>query len=130
MIIGLGLPRTGTRSLYKALTILGYKGAHHCELAGSKEFDGGDFLIDTDYNSELRPGTRYILTVRDTLEWRESIGRFGYKGQDIVAHASRIMFEAKRNGIEYLLYDIRYGWKPLCEFLNKPVPDIDFPNIK
>ena len=28
-----------------------------------------------------------------------------------------------------LVFDVRDGWKPLCAFLNKPVPDIPFPNV-
>ena len=28
-----------------------------------------------------------------------------------------------------LVFDVRDGWKPLCTFLNKPVPDIPFPNV-
>ncbi len=28
-----------------------------------------------------------------------------------------------------LVYQISDGWKPLCEFLGVPVPDIDFPRI-
>jgi hypothetical protein len=26
-----------------------------------------------------------------------------------------------------LVFDVRQGWEPLCEFLGKPVPDSDFP---
>lgn len=26
-------------------------------------------------------------------------------------------------------YNVKQGWKPLCEFLNKEVPNVDFPNI-
>jgi len=28
-----------------------------------------------------------------------------------------------------LVFDVRDGWAPLCEFLNRPVPDIPFPNV-
>jgi len=28
-----------------------------------------------------------------------------------------------------LVFDVRDGWAPLCEFLDRPVPDIPFPNV-
>ncbi len=28
-----------------------------------------------------------------------------------------------------LVYSVDQGWEPLCSFLEKPVPDIDFPNV-
>jgi hypothetical protein len=28
-----------------------------------------------------------------------------------------------------LVYDVRQGWEPLCDFLNIPVPDQDFPHL-
>jgi hypothetical protein len=26
-------------------------------------------------------------------------------------------------------FDIRDGWEPLCNFLGKPVPDVEFPKV-
>jgi hypothetical protein len=28
-----------------------------------------------------------------------------------------------------LVFDVSEGWKPLCEFLNLPVPKEDFPHL-
>ena len=28
-----------------------------------------------------------------------------------------------------LVFDVREGWAPLCKFLDRPVPDIPFPNV-
>ena len=28
-----------------------------------------------------------------------------------------------------LVFDVRDGWAPLCKFLDRPVPDIPFPNV-
>ena len=28
-----------------------------------------------------------------------------------------------------LVYNVKMGWKPLCEFLNVPIPDEPFPNL-
>ena len=30
---------------------------------------------------------------------------------------------------QLLVFDVRQGWDPLCQFLNVPVPDEPFPNI-
>jgi len=30
---------------------------------------------------------------------------------------------------QLLLFDLKQGWGPLCEFLDKPVPDIPFPHL-
>ena len=27
-----------------------------------------------------------------------------------------------------LVFDVKEGWEPLCKFLNKPIPDVPFPN--
>jgi hypothetical protein len=28
-----------------------------------------------------------------------------------------------------LVYDVRDGWRPLCAFLDRPVPDVPFPHL-
>ncbi len=28
-----------------------------------------------------------------------------------------------------LVYEVKQGWRPLCEFLGKPVPDEAFPHV-
>ncbi|MFI5172687.1 MAG: sulfotransferase, partial [Chitinophagales bacterium] len=28
-----------------------------------------------------------------------------------------------------LIYDIKTGWKPLCDFLNVPIPATEFPRV-
>ena len=30
---------------------------------------------------------------------------------------------------QLLVFDVKEGWAPLCEFLQVPVPDVPFPNI-
>jgi len=38
--------------------------------------------------------------------------------------------EVKKNVPEekLLIFDVRQGWQPLCQFLDVPVPETDFPN--
>jgi len=28
-----------------------------------------------------------------------------------------------------LIFEAREGWAPLCQFLGKPIPDVDFPHV-
>ena len=30
---------------------------------------------------------------------------------------------------QLLVFDVKEGWTPLCQFLQVPVPDVPFPNI-
>lgn len=95
-IFGIGLSKTGTTSLYAALTMLGYQTvtARHMRKIGLKEWRSGDFATDylagidaaTDlpigtYFRELDtryPGSRFILTERPVDSWLASIeGQFG-----------------------------------------------------
>jgi hypothetical protein len=85
-IIGIGLPRTATKSLTAALRMLGYRTAHFLEVPAWLE---GDFCEDAlkDYEAiadtpapvffpeldERYPGSKFILTYRDTGSWLASI---------------------------------------------------------
>jgi hypothetical protein len=59
---------------------------------------------------------------------------FGGKIDD-AEHAIRIFNQHTKavvNAIDpnrLLIYDVREGWEPLCQFLDKPVPDIAFPRV-
>lgn len=74
-IFGIGLSRTGTTSLAKALTMLGYKaiharGAHHIE-----EYEAStDVPVAARYQrlDKQYPNSRFILTVREMDSWLES----------------------------------------------------------
>ena len=85
-IFGIGMPRTGTRSLSMALEILGYRTGHWLK---TKTWLQGDF--ETDILAELDaatdtpipvyypefdkryPGSKFICTHRDTESWLRSI---------------------------------------------------------
>ena len=133
MIIGIGLPRTGTRTLAKALEILGYNGSHHCELIGTtKDRDENDsFIIDnSSYHSfkNLNKNNIYIMTYRQPEKWRKSVFQFSeYKGPDIEAYKYRCINMLQKENIKFLILDIVEGWEPLCEFLGKIKPDSNFP---
>jgi len=79
-IFGIGLARTGTTSLTKALRILGYRAVHF-----PTSFDQilyHDAATDTSVAcrfaelDRLFPGSKFILTVRDEQSWLASYARF------------------------------------------------------
>ena len=54
---------------------------------------------------------------------------------DSEAHAKSVFFNHLENVKSHvpknklLVFDVSEGWKPLCEFLNLPVPKEDFPHL-
>lgn len=81
-VFGIGLSRTGTTSLAKALALLGYKsiharGLHHIEMYEAST----DVPVAARYRQldKRYPNSRFILTVRDMDSWLESC-RQHYEG--------------------------------------------------
>ncbi len=79
-IFGVGLSRTGTRTLTEALRLLDFSAVHF--LANLDRLDNYDAAFDTPVaaNFELLdrryPGSKFIHTVRDLEPWLESCRRF------------------------------------------------------
>ncbi|MBN36011.1 MAG: hypothetical protein CMM46_14790 [Rhodospirillaceae bacterium] len=88
-VFGIGLSRTGTRSLTKALQILGFDTIHYpadedtyaelaygqCELSVLRDYDGLTDITTVPYYQQLDkiyPGSKFILTVRDKEGWLKS----------------------------------------------------------
>jgi hypothetical protein len=88
-IFGIGLSRTGTKSLHAAAVILGLAAAHYPPLRYAIRWMDGQFGPDTcgpytllsdvpvpayyrDFDRAI-PGSRFILTVRDEEAWLDSI---------------------------------------------------------
>lgn len=76
-IFGIGLPKTGTTSLSKALEELGYSSIHYPkDLEEIKHFDSAtDSLVAVSYEylDNEYPCSKFILTTRDMNEWLESV---------------------------------------------------------
>jgi hypothetical protein len=89
-IFGIGLSRTGTKSLTLALNMLGFKVAHYPDdeitlkelMAGKynfsllKDFDGITDITVAPYYAQLDklfPDSKFILTVRDKQSWLRSV---------------------------------------------------------
>jgi Sulfotransferase domain len=177
MIFGIGLPKTGTTSLYAALNYLGFEVItwRHMRELGLAAWRQGDFSPDyldgfdgaTDlpvgtYFRELDaryPGSRFILTERPLDGWLTSLGaqfraapnpgdpfrrdirmatfgvstfhegRFRRAYQDHAAGV-RAHFAARPEALLIQSYFAGDGWETLCAFLDRPVPDVPFPNVK
>ena len=75
-IFGIGLSKTGTHSLTKALRILGYRTRHYFfDLDEIEELDAAtDTPIARAYKELDRkyPGSRFVLTQRDLASWLDA----------------------------------------------------------
>lgn len=63
-------------------------------------------------------------------------GYFGASNVDQVRHNARSVYKRHNEAIrkaakpgQLLDYRLGSGWKPLCDFLGKEVPLVDFPNV-
>lgn len=92
-VFGVGLSRTGTRSLSDALSLLGYRAGHYKEglatlrledgqlVPDFEEVDQWDALTDIPVTAIFReldayyPGAKFILTVREREPWLSSLER-------------------------------------------------------
>ncbi|KAK2594898.1 hypothetical protein QQS21_007397 [Conoideocrella luteorostrata] len=210
-VLSVGLPRTGSASIAKALTILGYENVYHgiqsfdsphqlkiLERAADATFPalptytGQPFKLEdweelfgtceaaTDvaslYASDLitlYPKVKVVLVIRDFNRWYKSVDEtlfqqlwsttaefcvnyvepaFGYNfvtmgRKSLLGFFNALTVEearvnARRAFDEHyrqvraivppdrlLVYDMKEGWKPLCRFLGKPVPEIPFPKV-
>jgi len=78
-----------------------------------------DFIANSPFGELIR------RTIWDTLD-----GRMGDRDFMVSYFNGRV--EEIREALpaeRLLVYEVRDGWAPLCEFLDLPVPDADFPRI-
>jgi hypothetical protein len=115
-IFGIGLPRTGTRSLAAALEKLGYRTAHYLTvpnwLYADFETDvltNWDALTDTPapiYFPEFDkryPGSKFILSTRDSESWLKSIKK----------HQAEPLTDSERDNQRRVYRLLTYG---MCQF--------------
>jgi len=79
----------------------------------------------TDYLRQVEMGRFVKLTVNDYLQDRMHDRAHLLKRFDEHIDEVRATIPASR----LLVYEVRDGWGPLCDFLEVPVPSVDFPNI-
>ena len=74
---GIGLPRTGTKSLAQALEILGYQDVRHNpqfeELATIRAGSDHGVTVFYKYLDGRYPGSKFVLTTRDLDDWLTSM---------------------------------------------------------
>jgi hypothetical protein len=168
----IGFQKTGTTSLFAALTALGYrtaavvgrdlsaddlrmKGAALC-IEVARVFDAAQDMPWPIFFRELDaafPGSKFILTVRDSASWFRSIeGHFGASesalgafvyGADAAApvgnraryievceaheRAVREYFATRPDDLLIMDLAAGDGWEKLCAFLGVAAPDEPFP---
>jgi len=189
-VIGAGFGRSGTTSLRRALSILGYAPCYHMQVAllrGShmkfwiraKAGEPVDYrwifrkyraTVDwpaCDFYRELMaafPDAKVLLHGRDPAGWYDSMvetiwaiqrvfpwwlpndvwkihddilwnsrfhGEFTNRAKAIAAYQAHLD-EVRRTvpAGRLLEFDVKEGWKPLCHFLGRPVPEnVPFPNL-
>lgn len=156
-IIGIGLGRTGTTSLAKAMQILGFTSVH-CPFEVSA-VDHVDFACDgvvvpsIDRILEKHTNTKLIWTVRDKQSWLDSCSRFFATPKseplasirlslygDTVFNASTWSDAYDKNVELYNSLSSKFdvlrfspssgeGWLELCSWLKRPIPKTPFPHI-
>ena len=82
------------------------------------------------FSSEYRK-VAPVFMFNDELIWK---GQFESRFEDkefirkkYNEHQSEVLNTVKANNL--LVYDIKEGWEPLCNFLGKPIPEIAFPRL-
>lgn len=187
-VIGIGFHKTGTTTLEKCLVDLGFRpqaawgNSHHL----NKYWFEGDYepmlkfaerfksLSDDPWNfgdfyrhlDARFPGSKFILTVRDSEKWFDSLRRWctpkGSKKTSLLWLPDAVQFhkaifgitensfesykdhyikvyEARNESIKEYFKDrptdlliidwTKNGWKPLCDFLNRPIPNKPIPHL-
>jgi hypothetical protein len=78
-----------------------------------------------------------VPSVRAYVEWNEALvwdglfdGRFSDRDHAIKVFEQHIAdVKATADPERLLVFDVAQGWEPLCEFLERPVPDEPFPRL-
>jgi hypothetical protein len=176
-IFGIGFQKTGTSSLNRALQILGFDAVggiriNHPKgitlpaplqtadilavaLARAKQadaFNDNPWPLLYREMDKAFPGAKFILTVRDSGRWLESLVRhFGDTANDVMrwiygvpfpkGHEAQILrvYQAHNDAVrnyfaarpsDFLEMDFEQGdgWQKLCPFLGCAVPRVPFPH--
>lgn len=149
LVYGIGLPRTGTKSLASALRLLGFSGENHCKLTNFSEEDKvksltKEFIIDNhayEYyeglvNFFVDESTYFILTIREFEEWDKSVKKISNNTYPNIEEYTKSVIEYfKKNKVsnKLLIIDFkkeRDPWEKLCTFLDEDMPNQSFPYKK
>ena len=143
-VFSVGLPRTGNQSLRRALEIIGYKSVGHDN--NLQLLAGLEACVEVRYSIKMLekayPNSLYIFTDRPNREeWFRSCHNMYPKVLSDWNPFWQLTdwpaaYEERLNEIQELPKDrllifnvFLNNWHPLCEFLNKPIPDVPFPKV-
>ena len=137
----IGFHKTGTTSLYSALTTLGYRvsgtvlhkwTAERLEQEGAqrlieimKDFDAAEDMPWPHFYPQLDaayPGSKFILSVRDPEKWFQSIdNHFGHQETELNAFAyGRVHARANDNKGHWLKTYLGHNYAVRSYFANRP----------
>jgi len=151
-VINLGLPRTGTQSLHKALQILGYSSRHYAATLDSfADYSAVcELSIDIPIADvvEKYPDAIYLWTDREYEDWFESVAKTQVKAksrwnpfwrlpctewceyrESRFIEACRILNDSVINMRFVCAVDTRFAWDDLCSALSVPIPDEPWPRM-
>lgn len=79
----------------------------------------------------VTPRLRKISRMIGKLVWQRSHrGTMGDRNAAIARYTQHVEeVKAAVPPERLLVFSVNQGWKPLCDFLNVPVPDVPFPNV-
>ena len=156
-IFCVGYWKTGTNSIWKALTILGYRSAKLIRLAKEPKQGWVEYVKKSNYDAftddpmifiykeldKAFPNSKFILTVRDEQSFIKSYINY-FKDTPVEKSPEEVdellniykrhnqevknYFKDKQNKLLIINVTGGEGWENLCPFLNKPIPNKPFPH--
>jgi len=137
------LPRSGSSSVAAALELLGYKVLHSCPLTHNEtSCQIQDAIYDKKWEvivssellhlaPKLKSEFSWILLSRAQASWKNSITDFpvAWENGQFTDLAKRWLNDWNwiLNNINGMHFQVKDGWEPLCQFLGKTVPEVEFP---
>ena len=131
-IIGIGLPRTGTASLSRALMLLGKKSRHYCILNDhprAPSTSPPSVYVDNSFYKIYKAvlfdaafqNTLFILTTRNLIDWERSISKF--KIVNSIPDVSSYEKDIKN------IFEDPHSFKRVADFIGVEHSNIIFPHI-
>ena len=97
----------------------------------------GHECIDPVIKKVMFPESKFIFSKREKESWLKSVNKwyssninnYNYTIRMRDYHEKRINIVKKEFPKDVLVYNINDKWKPICDFLGKEIPEIEFPHI-
>jgi len=136
VVIGIGLPKTGTSTLKEALRILGVNAEVGDYVHFMKSWDSDILILTTRLSEEV--------WYESVLRWNEKVGGMkNIQDQRVKMYGTSQPKEYWKNiylhhnstcrklpNVVELCWEKGHGWKELCAIVKKPIPNVAFPHLK